>query len=63
MARKKAKRGRKFIGITFECCRVYQRIYLNEAGTAYEGCCPKCMRPVEVKVDKRGTDARFFKAY
>jgi hypothetical protein len=55
-------RGRPFIGIRFECCGVYLRVYLNRAGTAYVGWCPKCARRAEVRVDPCGTRERFFRA-
>jgi len=53
-----------FIGVTFKCCKVYARIYLNKEGTAYEGLCPRCYRKkVVVKVVKNGgTTERFFEA-
>lgn len=54
--------ARPFISVSFECCTVYQRIYLNTAGTAFVGWCPKCARKVEVKVDPSGGDDRFFRA-
>jgi hypothetical protein len=59
MAEKEAK---KFIGIMFECCNVYRRIYVNKNGTAYEGRCPKCYRTVKVKIGEGGTSSRFFTA-
>lgn len=52
-----------FIGIMFNCCGVYARIYKNKDGTAYVGRCPKCMRNVRVAVGKEGTSQRFFDAY
>ncbi len=54
---------KKFVGILFECCRVYQRIYKDEQKRAYIGRCPKCGRKAEIRIGPGGTDARFFKAY
>jgi hypothetical protein len=53
---------RPFIGINFQCCRVYARIYLNVAGTAFVGWCPKCAKKAEIKVSSEGSDTRFFTA-
>ena len=52
--------SRPFIGIRFRCCGAYARIYRNKAGTAYEGRCPRCLKPVCMLVGKHGTDTRFF---
>lgn len=55
--------GKKYIGVHFECCGVYTRIYYNEAVKAYIGNCPLCRRPVRVLVDPdTGIEARFFTA-
>lgn len=54
--------SRKFIGIRFACCDAYARVYVNSAGTAYEGRCPRCMRTIAVKIGPGGTDQRFFVA-
>lgn len=54
--------GKNFIGIMFTCCNVYARIYKNKEGTAYVGRCPRCMRPVRIKIGEGGVEARFFKA-
>jgi len=57
------KERRKFIGVKFNCCGIYVRVYINKEGTAYEGRCPKCFRPVKFKIGGDGTDHRFFEAY
>ncbi len=53
---------RSWLGIQFDCCGVYVRIYKNKSGTEYAGFCPRCSRPVHVRVGPGGTDARFFSA-
>ncbi len=53
---------KKFISVMFKCCNVYNRIYINKEGTAYTGCCPKCLKRVNVKVGPGGVDCRFFEA-
>jgi len=54
---------RRWLGIHFECCDVYSRIYKNKSGTTYVGFCPKCARKVRVPVGPDGTDSRFFSAH
>ncbi len=54
--------GKPFIGIKFDCCNVYNRIYVNKGKTAYEGRCQKCLRKISVKIRKDGVSTRFFSA-
>jgi len=51
-----------FLGIRFQCCRQYARIYRTSDGTSYRGCCPKCGAAIEVPIRKGGTGNRFFTA-
>lgn len=54
--------ARPWIGIQFECCAVYTRIYRNRQGSAYEGHCPRCSRPIRVAIGPGGTSNRMFRA-
>jgi len=54
---------RRFVGIRFACCDVYTRVYINRDNTAYQGNCPRCSKPVTIKVGPGGTSSRFFTAY
>ncbi|MCL2743456.1 MAG: hypothetical protein FWE67_06375 [Planctomycetaceae bacterium] len=55
--------ARKYVGVRFNCCGVYIRVYVNKEGTAYEGRCPKCFKPVRLKIGPGGTSSRMFEAY
>lgn len=57
----KAKKS-NYLGIMFNCCNVYARIYKNKDGTAYTGRCPRCMRTIRIPVGEGGTKQRFFNA-
>ena len=55
---------RKFIGVWFECCHAYGRLYKNKEGTEYFGRCPKCLRSVRVPINsnsEKATNRRFFR--
>lgn len=54
--------SRPYIGILFECCGVYARVYRQPEQTVYQGRCPKCLRLVRVRVGKDGVTTRLFRA-
>jgi hypothetical protein len=54
--------GRPWIGVHFECCAVYSRIYRTPDATRYEGHCPKCARRVTVGIGPDGVSERIFRA-
>ena len=58
-----APQPRPFLGLLLRCCNVYGRIYVNAAGDAYTGHCPRCGKAVRVPiVAEGGTDGQFFEA-
>ena len=60
----KQPQPRKYIGVWFDCCQTYGRLYKNKEGTIYRGRCPKCMRSVMVPISPysgNATDRRFFR--
>ena len=58
---KSAESG-QFLGVHFECCDVYSRVYPNREQTAYVGHCPRCARRVQFLIGEGGTSERFFRA-
>ena len=50
----KPKQPRSFLASCLTC-RVYNRVYLNRAGTAYEGRCPRCRRSIRFVVGSGGS--------
>lgn len=55
-----APQHRPYLGVFFECCSVYQRIYRDPSGKSYTGRCPYCLRPIRFTVGENGTTARDF---
>ncbi len=58
----RGREPRPFLGIRFQCCRTYGRIYRNDAKTTYTGKCPKCFARVTVPIGSGGNTSRFFNA-
>lgn len=56
-------KGRPWLSVHWRCCGVYSRVYRNSSADAYVGYCPKCAKPVRVKVAPSGSNARFFEAW
>ena len=54
------KPGRPYVGVFWECCKVYSRISLNKKGTAYVGWCPRCTKRVQLNLSPTGSKNRFF---
>jgi len=50
-----------FVGVIFDCCGAYGRLYENRAATAFCGRCPRCYREVSVPIGEDGVDARFLR--
>jgi len=55
--------ARPYLGVRFDCCAAYARIYRNRDHSAYEGRCPRCLKPVRIRIGREGTAHRFFRAY
>jgi hypothetical protein len=53
---------RPYIGVLFECCGVYTRIYRKPDHDAYVGRCPKCFALVRARVGPDGVSTRIFRA-
>jgi hypothetical protein len=53
---------RPWVGIKFDCCGAYTRVYRNRQQDAYEGRCPRCGRPVRLQIGPGGTTSRMFRA-
>jgi hypothetical protein len=53
--------SRPFIGIQWECCGTYTRVYRHVSGEYYQGRCPRCGKTARLKVEPGGTNSRFFR--
>ena len=61
MAQSDKSSSRPFLGVMFECCRQYARVYINSAGDAYLGRCPRCSKSVRFVVGEGGSSSRMWR--
>lgn len=61
-ASRDAAAPRPYIGVLFECCGVYVRIYRRPDEPTYHGRCPRCLRIATAHVAPGGTSERVFRA-
>jgi len=62
MSRSRRKPPHPYLGVMFDCCHVYQRVYRRPGETVYRGRCPRCLRTLTFVVRPDGTASRFFRA-
>jgi hypothetical protein len=55
-----AESGRRFVGVHFDCCDVYTRVYINREQSAYLGHCPRCAKQIRLSIGPGGSESRFF---
>lgn len=53
---------RPYIGVLFDCCGVYVRIYRRPEESTYRGRCPRCLRTATARIGPGGTSDRIFRA-
>lgn len=58
----KSSHARPWIGIHFQCCGVYTRVYRSHDASRYEARCPKCAARVSLRVGPDGVASRIFTA-
>ncbi|HOQ89903.1 MAG TPA: hypothetical protein PLO53_10600 [Candidatus Hydrogenedentes bacterium] len=52
--------ARPWLGIYFSCCRVYARIFLNPNRDTFTAHCPRCARPLRIRITPDGCTDRFW---
>ena len=61
MANRQQAGKRPFLGVMFDCCKVYTRLYLHRNGLLYEGRCPRCRKQVRFVVGQGGSETRIWR--
>jgi len=61
MSNSNSRSARPFVGIQWDCCDTYTRVYREADGKSYLARCPRCGKRVRLKVEAGGTDSRFFR--
>jgi len=62
MASEKKTVKRHWIGVMFECCSIYSRLYRAPDARVYRGRCPGCLRTLHLPLGEDGTESRQFRA-
>ncbi|MCG8407191.1 MAG: endonuclease Q family protein [Phycisphaerales bacterium] len=57
-----ATNERPWVGVHFECCGVYTRVYRDAEARQYDGRCPRCGRPIKIGVGPQGIQAKVLRA-
>ena len=52
--------GKRWLGILFNCCHTYARVYRDDRTRQYRGRCPACGAEITVPIGPGGTNRRFF---
>ena len=60
MSDKPERKKRDFIGVQFDCCKTYTRVYLKDGGRSQIAHCPKCGKPFTIRFSPSGTDDVFW---
>lgn len=53
---------RLWVGVFYECCDAYARVYRRRDEMCYEGRCPECAASVTIRVGPNGIRARILVA-
>ena len=54
----RTSRGRLWVGVYYECCSTYARVYRRPDEMCYRGRCPDCGARVSIRVGPKGIAAK-----